>query len=42
MEPREKVEIEAGDAHYGIVGVALVLNRDVGESIPHEGKVVIR
>ena len=37
----EYVEVEASDAHHRVVGVLLVLNRNVGKGVPDEGEVVI-
>ena len=41
MQPREEVEVEAGDAHDRIVCVALVLDCYVGEGVPVVGEVVV-
>jgi hypothetical protein len=40
MEPGQKVQIETGDGHDGVVGVLLVGYNEVGGGIPDEGKVV--
>lgn len=40
MQPGEEVEVEAGDAHDGIVGVFLVRDEEIGGTIPNEGEVV--
>ena len=41
MEPRQKVEVEAGESHDGVVGVGLVGDHDVGHSVPDEGEIVV-
>jgi hypothetical protein len=41
VEPREEVEVEAGDAHDRVVGVALVGHEEVGGGVPDEGEVVV-
>ncbi len=41
VQPREEIEVEAGDAHDGVVGVMLVLNRIVGGFVPDEGEIVV-
>jgi hypothetical protein len=40
MEPGQKVQIETGDGHDGVVGVLLVGHDVVGGGIPDEGEVV--
>lgn len=42
MQPGEEIQVEAGDAHHRVVGEALVLNQEVGGSVPHKGEVVVR
>ena len=41
MHPGEKVEVESGKDHDGIVGILLVRDNQVGGSIPYEGEVVV-
>lgn len=41
MEPGEEVQVEAGDAHDGIVGEALIGDEEVGGGIPDKGEVVV-
>ncbi len=41
MKPGEKVEVEAGYAHDGVVGVSLVFCGEVGEGVPFVGEVVV-
>lgn len=41
MQPREEVQVEAGDAHDGIISETLVGNEKVGGGIPDKSKVVV-
>ena len=41
VDPREEVQVEAGDAHDGVVGVLLVGNEDFGGAVPDKSKVVV-
>lgn len=41
VEPREEVEVEAGDTHNRVVGVGLVGNHEVGNGVPDIGEVVV-
>ena len=41
VDPREEVEVEARDAHDGVVGEALVGDQGVGDLVPVEGEVVV-
>jgi len=41
VQPGEEVEVEAGDAHDGVVGVVLVLHGPVGGAVPVVGEVVV-
>lgn len=41
VKPREEVEVEAGDAHDRVVGVALVGHEEIGDGVPDEGEVVV-
>ena len=41
MAPGQHVEVEARDAHDGVVGVTLVAHGEVGEGAPVEGEVVV-
>ena len=41
VQPREEVEVEARDAHDGVVGVFLVGDEEVGGGVPDKGEVVV-
>lgn len=41
MEPGEEVEVEAGDAHDGVVGVFLEGDKDLGGLVPDVSEVVV-
>jgi hypothetical protein len=41
VEPGEEVEIEAGDAHDGVVGVLLEGDEDLRGLVPDVGEVVV-
>lgn len=40
MQPRQKIQIEAGDGHDRVVSVLLVWDEEVGGRIPDKGEVV--
>ena len=40
MQPREKVEVEARNGHYRIVGILLVRYHDVCDPVPRDRAVV--
>ena len=42
MAPGEHVEVEASDAHDGVVGVGLVRDGESGELVEEVGEVVVR
>lgn len=41
MQPGEEVEVEAGDAHDGVVGVFLIGDEEVGGFVPGEDEAVV-
>ena len=41
VQPREEVQVEARDAHDGVVGVLLEGDEEVGDGVPGEGEVVV-
>ena len=41
MAEGEEVEVETGNSHDGIVGVALILHSVVGEGVPGEGEIIV-
>lgn len=41
VDPREKVQVEAGDAHDGVVRVLLPRHEHVGGAVPDKGKVIV-
>lgn len=41
MQPGEEIEIETRDAHDRIVGVVLVWDGEIRDSIPQEGEIVV-
>lgn len=41
VQPREKIEVEASNAHDGVVGVLLVGDEGVGNGIPDKSEVVV-
>ena len=41
MQPGQQVEVEAGDAHDGVVGVFLVGDEEVGGGVPGEDEAIV-
>lgn len=41
MQPGEKVEVEASNAHDWVVGVFLVWDQELGGGVPDKGEVVV-
>ena len=41
MQPREQVQVEAGDAHDRVVCVLLIRHHELGHGVPGKGKVVV-
>lgn len=41
VQPRKEIEVEASNAHDGVVGVLLVGDKGVGNGIPDKGEAVV-
>jgi hypothetical protein len=41
MKPREEIKVEASNCHYRVIRINLVLNQEIGSSIPDKGKAVV-
>jgi dissimilatory sulfite reductase (desulfoviridin) alpha/beta subunit len=41
MKPREEIKVEASNCHYGVICINLVLNQEIGSSIPDKGKAIV-
>lgn len=41
VAPGEEVEVKAGEGHDGVVHVELVLDHEVGGSVPDEAEVIV-